>query len=49
MFTYYQVEGHYNFSHYGEALHFARQINGDIVIKKSWNPLRIIMWIGNKI
>jgi len=41
MFTVYQVNGRYNFSHYGEAVSFANRIGGAIVIKKSWNPLRI--------
>lgn len=40
MFTYYQVNGSYNFSHYGEAVFFSRRINGTIKVKKSWNPLR---------
>jgi len=41
MFTYYQVNGRYNFSHYGEAVSFANRIGGRITIKKSWNPLRV--------
>lgn len=41
MFTYYQVNGTYNFSHYGEALSFSRRINGSVKVKKSFNPLRI--------
>ena len=43
MFTYYQVNGTFNFSHYGEALHFARKIGGNLVVKKSWNPLRLVL------
>lgn len=42
MFTYYQVNGSYNFSHYGEALSFARRIGGAIEVKKSFNPLRVL-------
>lgn len=42
MFTYYQVNGTYNFSHYGEALSFAKQIKGTIEVRKSWNPIRIV-------
>ncbi len=49
MFTYYQVNNTYNFSHYGEALTFSRQIGGTIVIKKSWNPLRIFSAIYDAI
>lgn len=41
MFTYCQVNGTYNFSHYGEATFFASKIGGRIVVKKSWNPLRV--------
>lgn len=49
MFTYYQVNGRYTFSHYGEALSFARQINGHLTIKKSNNPLRVFGAIYNAI
>ena len=49
MFTYYQVNNTYNFTHYGKALHFARSINGKIVIKRSWNPLRVFSEIYESI
>jgi len=49
MFTYYQVNGTYNFSHYGEARSFANRINGSITIKKSWNPLRVFNSIYDSI
>lgn len=49
MFTYYIVNGTYNFSHYGKALSFSRQINGNIEIKKSWNPLRVFNEIYDSI
>lgn len=49
MFTIYVVNGRYKFQHYGEARSFARQINGTIVIKKSWNPLRVAGAIAKRI
>jgi len=40
--TYYQVAGTYNFTHYGEALSFARRINKPVVIKKTYNIFKIM-------
>lgn len=47
MFTYYVVNGTYNFTHYGEASSFCRKIGGVIETKKSWNPIRVFSAIYN--
>lgn len=40
--TYYEVAGTYTFTHYGEALSFARRIGKRVVIKKTYNIFKII-------
>ena len=49
MFTVYVVNGTYKFSHYGEALSYARRIGGTITTKKSCNPLRVFNAIYDSI
>ncbi len=49
MFTVYVVNGTYKFSHYGEALSYARQIGGTITTEKSCNPLRVFNAIYDSI
>jgi len=49
MFIYYLVSNTYEFSHYGEASTFCRQIGGYIEVKKSWNPLRVFNTIYDSI
>lgn len=39
--TYYYVKG-YAFTHYGKALHFARQIGSKVQVKKTYNPFKIL-------
>lgn len=39
--TIYVINGTYKFTHYGEALSFARKIGGTIETKRSFSPMTI--------
>lgn len=39
---YYEVAGIYAFTHYGEALSFARRIGSSVRVRRTYNPFKLI-------